>query len=1328
MLEFLRHIKNEDLDLIGIPSKTSRPDWMICTVFPVPPPHVRPSVRQDNNQKSEDDLTHKLAEIITRNQTLREEIEKSVDASESRTAIIEDWTQVLQYHVSTFIDNEIPGIPKAIQRSGRPIKSIKQRLMAKEGRMRLNLMGKRGDQTGRTVITAEPNIALDEIGVPLKIAVNLTFPENVNKYNIERLRQYVRNGVKDYPGAKSVQKKIRTDNGNVVYRMYSLSINKTIEIEIGDIVHRNLIDGDIIFFNRQPSLHKMSMMGHRVRVLKVGNTFRMNVSATTPYNADFDGDEMNVFMTQCMEGAAELKYLTLVPHQIVSPQRNQCVIGLVQDTLFACPQLTHPSVRISPREWMNMEMLIGRDVQRVETDPSQMTGRRIFEALIPRLNMKRATNLTNFRFVPVEAGGPSDDVAGELVIADGRIVQGVVDKNVVGTKAGGFIHVLWKDHGPNVSANFIYNCQKVCAQWLMTQGHSMGVSDCVFLEKDGVTMAEGVYKDIHNVIYNAMCEVRYLLELGKRGLYNTRSDRSIEEDMEKEIMHILNKARDDAGRRGIQHVMESNTDGVFENRLLRMVLAGSKGDFNNVSQIMCTMGQSEVAGARTPKKFCRRTLPHYTKDDNSPEARGFAQHSFKEGLEPNEMYFLGISTRVGLIDKTVKTADTGYTQRRLIKSMEDLTVGHDGTVRTASNAIVQFAYGDDFFDATYLETVSFAYHADPRATFIRHFYAKEAVDEFEALWRLRQRLRGELGIGRTTYTPANVRRLFDQVIHESHGQSTWEVATPNYVDAARRRLLCDIARAFDASVQDQDFLEGDLVDAVARVPRPMSLFAAYVVFETAWAVLHGAAQRKGRALTRDLIDALFRKITQMFVRAICSAGEMVGILCGQSIGEPTTQMTLNTFHHIGVASKSPTTTGVPRMKELLSASKNMKTPSMCVFLKDGSVSRYTYEQIRDFSMQIEYTSLRHIVSRLDVFWDGPYVNTCVVEDREWLQEFLNESDANIEGWVVRFTLDYDKYLSANIAFTDIVEAIESTRRGSDVRWNPSESVVRMHVSVKDDDTQNVWHNIQRLEKQILDARVKGVPGVNSVYVDKQKTRVVGADSGHTDTAMEALSEPNVDDGITMQEEWVIYTNGSNVEGTLTTPLAAVHGIELDGTRLRTNDIQEAMNVFGIEMARQALIDEFTDVLSSTGGVNMRHVTILVDTMTSRGVLIPIDRHGVKKNDIGPLSRATFEETVDQLLKAATFGEVDTMQGVSANIMMGQVAPCGTGCVQILIDERKILSAPREAVVAADMISAQTVARVIHRNEFAAPVRKTVFRGIVPPIPWFGVVRHKIVVQ
>ena len=372
-----KRITDEDCAIMGFDKNWCRPDWLICTVLPVCPPAVRPSVRQHTGQRSEDDITHKLIDIIKVNNNLKKKMEIKSTPAET----IEGFWEYLQYNVATYVDNEIPNVTECRHRSGRALKVIVQRLKGKEGRIRGNLMGKRVDFSARTVITPDPNIKIDQLGVPLKIAKNLTYPEIVNKYNIARLTKMIRNGPDIYPGAKSIKKISDGSSKSLLY-----IDRENIELEIGDIVHRHLIDDDNVLFNRQPSLHKMSMMAHRVKVMK-HNTFRLNVSVTTPYNADFDGDdEYNV--PQSIQTSIELRQLARVPLQIISPRTNAPLIKPVQDTMLGIYRITNDNVFFTEKEMMNMlvniESFDGNLPEPAVTEPfKRWTGYQLLSLILP---------------------------------------------------------------------------------------------------------------------------------------------------------------------------------------------------------------------------------------------------------------------------------------------------------------------------------------------------------------------------------------------------------------------------------------------------------------------------------------------------------------------------------------------------------------------------------------------------------------------------------------------------------------------------------------------------------------------------------------------------------------------------------------------------------------------------------------------------------------------------------------------------------------------------------------------------------------------------------
>ena len=620
VLKVFRRISDDDVSFMGFSPTFSRPDWMICQVLAVPPPAVRPSIKMDGHQRSEDDLTHIIVNIVKANKTLQEKIRDGAQASV--------WHMVLQYYCATLVDNNIPGAAPVAQRSGRKLKSIKERLNGKGGRVRGNLMGKRVDFSARSVITPDPNLSIKELGVPLKIAKNITKPVVVNDMNRRFLTKLVRNGPDEHPGAKILERK----GGENISLRYADREN--IVLYNGDIVHRHMMDGDGVLFNRQPTLHRMSMMCHIARIMRQGDTFRMNVGDTKPYNADFDGDEMNMHMPQDEEAEAELKNLAAVPYQIISPAKNQSIIGIFQDSLLGSYRLTRPGVSFVPRDAMNLLMAYGGVNEGLfASHAERITSFQILSQIMPAFTMKYKT----------KGFGENDDFAtspGVLEIVDGKYLRGQLDKDVLGGGSNGLITRTCNDFGNMAAAAFIDDLQNIVTEYMKGSAYSVGISDLI---ADHATNEQ-----ITQSITSKKKEVKNLIDQTYLGIFENATGNTNEDEFEFQVTNILNKATNDSGKIGLKSLSK-------DNRFVTMVKAGSKGSDLNISQMIACLGQQLIDGKRIPYGFENRTLPHFTKYDDSPGARGFVENSFISGLTPEELFFHAMGGRVGLIDTAVKS-------------------------------------------------------------------------------------------------------------------------------------------------------------------------------------------------------------------------------------------------------------------------------------------------------------------------------------------------------------------------------------------------------------------------------------------------------------------------------------------------------------------------------------------------------------------------------------------------------------------------------------------------------------------------------------------------
>ena len=639
----LKKISDEDCVMLGLNPKYTRPDWMVLTVLPVPPPHVRPSIQANAVTKSNDDITTLIANIVKANNNLK--MQQQIG---STAHIILDFCRQLQRFCSAMFNNEQPGESPVTRKGGGGLKSITQRLKGKEGRIRGNLMGKRCDFTARSVITGDANLNVDELGVPRTIALNMTFPETVTQFNINKMNELVQNGPTVYPGAKYI---VRTDGTRV-----DLQFNNDQPLEFGYKVERHIQDGDIVVFNRQPSLHKMSMMGHRVRVMPY-STFRLNLTVTSPYNADFDGDEMNMHVPQSLAAKAEVTELMMVPRNFISPQGNKPVMGIVQDSLLASGLFTQRDTFLDRGMVMNLLMWLddwdGVIPPPAILKPKQLwTGKQIVSLILPAVNLQRT------------AGGHHENDKGPISFGDtavfierGELLSGILCKKSVGSDQGGLIHTIFHEKGPQQTKNFIFSLQKVVNYWLLHNGYTIGIADGQASDK--------TFKSIETIINNAKKQMKEIIQNTQRGKTADmkKTGMTLLESFESNVNQQLDIAGQTSGK-------EANDTISRRNNIKRMVAIGSKGNALNIAQIIACVGQQNVEGKRIPFGFRRRTLPHFTKDNYGPESKGFVENSYLQGLTAQEFYFHAMGGREGLIDTACKTAETGYIQRRLVKAME----------------------------------------------------------------------------------------------------------------------------------------------------------------------------------------------------------------------------------------------------------------------------------------------------------------------------------------------------------------------------------------------------------------------------------------------------------------------------------------------------------------------------------------------------------------------------------------------------------------------------------------------------------------------------------
>ncbi|KAF2020283.1 beta and beta-prime subunits of DNA dependent RNA-polymerase [Aaosphaeria arxii CBS 175.79] len=1204
VLYLFKKIAPEDCELLCMIPDDARPEMLIWEYVPVPPVAIRPSVMQEAGA-TEDDITNKIGDIVHVSGIIRAGLQRGFPLQ----VLMEQW-DFLQLQIAMYINSEVPGL-KQQGLNTKTMRGFCQRLKGKGGRFRQNLSGKRVDFSGRTVIGPDPNLSIEEVAVPERVAKNLTYPEKATRYNLEKLKKLIRNGAFRYPGANFIIKP--KTNTKITLQGLSRAADSQNKLDkqanflqIGDIVERHIEDGDVVLFNRQPSLHKLSILSHRAKV-RPWRTFRLNECVCNPYNADFDGDEMNLHVPQTEEARTEAIELMGVKNNLATPKNGTPLIAAIQDFITAAYQLSSKNNFFDRRTFcqivnymFNGDGAYDPDTGKtlpVEIPPPTIwkpqalwTGKQVFNLLMrPNKQSKVLVNLEaaakQFKPTPGQAHDLSMDDA-YLVIRNSEVMCGVMDKATVGDgKKDSVFYVLMRDFGPDYAVQGMNRLAKLSARWLTNNGFSIGISD--------VTPGQMLERKKEALIQEAYAKCDQLIEDFENGRLQRDPGCDEEKTMENRIGGILSGVRQAAGDICFDELSRWNAP-------LLMAKCGSKGSNINVSQMVASVGQQMIGGARVADGFHHRTLPHFPKSSRQPASKGFVKNSFFSGLLPYEFIFHAMSGREGLVDTAVKTAETGYMSRRLMKSLEDLSAQYDDTVRNSSGTIVQFLYGDDNLDPVDMEG-----KAKP-VNFDRTF--SHAVT---STWNNEEPSLAPEEIKSHTLAKLNAER------NKYHRYKLDGVTRLPYNDKSDDSIdQKESIRDFLDTVQDYINKKANTLQTTLDHLGIMQPKRGGPEDADKFTLADGIAK-----ISQSALDTFITLCLTKYDRSRVQPGHAVGAIGAQSIGEPGTQMTLKTFHFAGVAGMS-ITQGVPRIKEIINASSNISTPVIACELSN----KIDDKAARVVKARVEKTFLRDIVKYVEDVWhpSGAYVALQV----DW---------------------DVVNSLFVEVSMQEIANAIQTYKPlkwgkgGTGIRF--SNSILRVEVADPSASTKRstakttrnqkeYFERVQQVKNLILEVVIKGYADCQRAIIKKNTTP---NDQGHY--------------------ECQLLVEGYGLKDCLTTP-----GIEPYKTR--SNHVMEVKKVLGIEAARSTIIAEIGSVMGSMD-IDPRHMQLLADVMTFKGEVFGITRFGLQKTRDSVLQLASFEKTPDHLFEAASKGKVDHIDGVSECIIMGQSVKLGTGAMQVV---------------------------------------------------------------
>ena len=964
----------------------------------------------------------------------------------------------------------------------------------------------------------------------------------------------------------------------------------------------------------------------------------------------FDGDEMNIHLAQSIQARNELKRIANVQFQIVGVKDSSPIIGCQQDTLSGAYMLTEPTVRLKGWEVANILCNTTSDTKfEIEMD-KEYTGHEVFSHIIP---------------VGINNTKKSGDKI-TLQITNGKLISGYLDKSSLSFAKNSIIHFIWDKYGPNKTRRFIDDSQRLVLNYLLTRGQTVGFGDTV--------MSKDIYDKIQQVIVNKILESKYQITQ-----FENDTDQISLDTIEGVLSAELSAVQANVGQLLMGHLNSSNF-------FWAAAKSGAKGSAVNVAQVSGVLGQNNMEGARIKKKIEGRSLIYWHRDDDTPEARGFIKSSFLTGLRGFEFFYNAMAGREGLIDTAIKTAQTGYIQRQLIKGLEDLSIRYDGTNRNARGVIIQTVYGENGINqATQTELQFNILLMDNKTLSEKLGLSSEQIKKLEKVTKLSNKeltefnkshhaklkaLRDEMRdiqmralinfkvMEEKFVSPVNLFRITQDY---SNKKEHLEL-TPGEILEAIETFLSDYNNRLITSMKPTDkFMKQDDRNLKFLLEVALNEYLAPVkcIFEY--------------GLSRKEFQTMMKEITMSFIKAIIEPGEMVGIIAAQSVGEPTSQMTLNTKHFAGVAKGGSANMGVSRIQELLHFSKNIKTPQMHIYFKEPySTDRGALNKVVSY---FKHLSIRQLISSAEVYYDAGTSD----ENGKRLKAdnvsgpfFVNNQKAEITSlpFVFRIRMDIEKMIDKETTLLDIKtkfisywyknytnlknlkksdkEVISRISRCAILSNNVTDKEQIIHIRFS---MSSFNYNIitDFLKMVFDDITLKGIENINGVDISQERVIRFDKETGEVKT----------------DKEYMVYTAGINIKS-----MRLMKGV--DHTKTKCNDVANILRHYGIEAVRQILIHELTATYVAGGSnINQNHLSLLIDQMCNTGEITSMDRHGLSKIDMDPIARASFEKTMDHFVNAALFNEKDTMKSVSSRIAIGRVISGGTGVFDLVLDTKKL---------------------------------------------------------
>ncbi len=1280
-------------------------DIFFVSVLVVPPTRFRlpQKLGDEVHENAQNELLSRVLSTSMQIKELNEQflgLQKDV-AGEERKLV---FNRLMNAFVT--LQNDVNGVMDATKnqnpanaQTGLP--GIKQALEKKEGLFRKHMMGKRVNYAARSVISPDPMIEDNEIGLPPVFATKLTIPEPVTAYNVAELRRCVENGPDKWPGATQVK-----DEAGVVTSLAGMTLEQRKAVArqlqtpavagtgsntagmagnaVNKQVFRHIRNGDVVIMNRQPTLHKASMMGHRVRVLPNEKTIRIHYANGGPYNCDYDGDEMNLHFPQGQLARAESYTLASTDSQYLTPTSGSPVRGLIQDHLSTGVWMTSKNTFFTRERYQELvygcvrrhqKITSGGRNFRIRTLPPAIwlpaplwTGKQVISTVllnvlpqgVPGLNMQSHNKIKN------EYWGEGSH-ENEVLFKDGQLLCGTLDKSQYGSSKYGLIHAIHETYGPHVAQRTLSALGRLLTNYEQWIAFTCGMDDMELTGSGNAVWAK-ILHGAREAGRQAAAEVTNLSPgiSAANPEFHRRLEEVLRDPHKHDILDAVTMSKVNAiTSQVVSACVPAGTAKKFpENAMQSMALSGAKGSTVNVSQIMCLLGQQALEGRRTPVMASGKTLPCFKPLETDVRAGGYIENRFFSGIRPQEYYFHCMAGREGLVDTSVKTANSGYLQRCLTKQLEGVHVAYDNTVRNADGSVVEFLYGGDAVDVTresYLYKFDFFYD---NYTALLQRYSPSSIDHLDV------------------DTAGRYSKKYRKSLRAQKSQPAWNQTyrrDPTISVYNPAKYLGSVSTRFE-----------DRLDSFIE---------------------HNRHLFRGHGQPKSLLSARkFKALMQLkYMRSLIDPGEAVGIIAAQSIGEPSTQMTLNTFHFAGHGAAN-VTLGIPRLREIvMTASRHIKTPQMALPLRADvddasadafckSITRLTLSEFIDDATVVETTadpsslhSTRSYDIRLEFFDSADYRAEYDVTEAELervvAEKFITMLEKEISAEVRKQRRDGTSEISLGVE--EKVEKEKKEEENEDSSDSESESDSGSDSesdseseSESDSDTDSdididnkiASNHLSKKAKDRQEDVITSHEFVSAYNFDDKHGRWCSFRlqlSGDTQKLlMVNIVEQICKDCVVREVHNIgrcLHEEGSRslvTEG-VNFPAMWEHDSFLDVDKISSNDIAAVLSVYGVEAARNTIVNEVINVFSRYAiEVSSRHLDLIADYMTREGNYLAFNRQGID-SCTSDFMKMSYETTCQFLTKAVLNGDREPLQSPSAKLVVGKLNGSGTGSFDVL---------------------------------------------------------------